>query len=204
MPLEEVAGTMNRLIQSGKIKAVGVSNFNLDQIKEFAKYIPINALQPPLNLFERAIEENGVFDYANTHQISVLAYRPLCGGILSGTINANTKFNDGDIRNFDPKLQEPHKTQYINAIMALNEFAKDKYNKNILSLAIRWLLDKRSNIIALYGARKPWQLDALSDIKDWQLTLEDFNIINSIINRHIINPIGLEWLIPPARIEYVE
>ncbi|MCC2624137.1 MAG: ral stress protein [Burkholderiales bacterium] len=202
VPLEETAQALQILLKQGKIRAVGVSNFSLAQIQEFTQYIKLSTTQPPYNLFERSVENNGIFSYSEKNQIVTLAYRALSGGILSGKIQQSTKFEGDDIRNFDPKYIEPRRSQYLAAVNQLNDYAKDKYNKNILSLAVRWILDRGKYTIAICGARKPAQLNFIDDIENWKLTPDDFEAIDRIVSACIKDPVGPEYMAPPARIEY--
>src|SRR5829696_3104956 len=83
VPIEETAAAMADLRRAGKIRAIGVSNFSPQQIEAFRKVAPVHTVQPPYNLFERAIE-NDVLPYCRDGNIVTLAYGPLCRGLLSG------------------------------------------------------------------------------------------------------------------------
>src|SRR5271156_2178663 len=105
-PIEETAGAMAELHKAGKIRAIGVSNFSPAQMDAFAAAAPLHAVQPPYNLFERAIEAV-VFPYARSHGLATLAYGALCRGLLSGRMRADTQFPTSDLRSKDPKFQQP-------------------------------------------------------------------------------------------------
>src|ERR1700719_2904391 len=102
MPIEETAGAMAELHKAGKIRAIGVSNFSPAQMDAFAAAAPLHAVQPPYNLFERAIEAD-VFPYARSHGLAMLAYGALCRGLLSGRMRPDTQFPASDLRSKDPK-----------------------------------------------------------------------------------------------------
>jgi len=111
-------------------------------------------VQPPYNLFERAAEDE-VIPYAGEHGIAVLAYGALCAGFSPETITAKTKVSKGDdLRRTDPKFQQPRLNQYLSAVTALDQFARKRYGKTVIALAVRWILD-RGNTVALWGARRP-------------------------------------------------
>ena len=90
-PIEETAGAMKDLLKAGKIRAIGLSNFSPAQMDAFRAVAPLHAVQPPYNLFERAIEAD-VFPYARDNGLAMLAYGSLCRGLLSGRMKADTRF----------------------------------------------------------------------------------------------------------------
>lgn len=196
-PIAETAQTMKKLYDQGKIRAVGVSNFSVEQIKEFTQYCPLHVSQPPYNLFERQIE-TALLPYSEKNNITTFAYGALCRGLLGGKINANTEFKGDDIRKVDPKFQAPRLQEYLNAVSALNKFAQENYGKNVLALAIRWVLDK-GNTIALWGARRPEQLDGIEEIFGWSLDKSAMDKIDQIIKENILDPVGPEFMAPPTR-----
>ena len=105
-PIEETAGAMAELHKAGKIRAIGVSNFSPAQMDAFAAVAPLHAVQPPYNLFERAIEAD-VLPYARSRGLAMLAYGSLCRGLLSGRMRPDTEFPASDLRSKDPKFQQP-------------------------------------------------------------------------------------------------
>ncbi len=195
VPLDEIAETMLSLLESGKIRAIGVSNFSHHQMMEFLKKAPLSTSQPPYNLFERDIEKD-VFLFTEEVGIVTLAYGSLCRGLLSGKIKADTAFSGDDLRKQDPKFQPPRIYQYLNAVAELKEFAKKKYNKSVLALAIRWVLDS-GKTIALWGARHPEQLKNIPDVMDWSLDADAMAKIDQIIKSNVLDPVGPEFMAPP-------
>ena len=103
VPIEETAAAMAELQRAGKIRFIGVSNFSPAQIEAFRKVAPVQTVQSPYNLFERAIEED-VLPYSRDKTIDTLAYGSLCRGLLSGRMTAQTKFDGDDLRKVDPKF----------------------------------------------------------------------------------------------------
>src|SRR6478736_6506284 len=103
-PLAETARTLEDLRREGKIRAIGVSNFSPAQMDAFRAVTPLDAVQPPYNLFEREIEAD-VLPYARRTALTVLSYGALCRGLLSGRMSATTKFEGDDLRKVDPKFQ---------------------------------------------------------------------------------------------------
>ena len=195
IPFEETANTLLSLLKSGKIRAIGVSNFSPKQMQEFQKFAPIHTSQPPYNLFERAVE-NEVLPYTEESGIVTLAYGSLCRGLLSGKMNASTTFTGDDLRKADPKFRPPLFQQYLAAVSALDEFAQSHYKKNVLALAVRWVLDK-GHTIALWGARHPSQLENINEVMGWSLNKSDMLQIDKIMSQHIKTALGTEFMAPP-------
>jgi aryl-alcohol dehydrogenase-like predicted oxidoreductase len=195
-PFEETAQALLSLIEGGKIHAIGVSNFSTTQMKEFLKLVSINTSQPPFNLFEREVEKE-VLPFTEKSHITTLAYGSLCRGLLSGKMNANTQFKGDDLRKNDLKFQQPLFQQYLDTVSALDDFAKSNYKKNVLALAVRWVLDK-GHTVALWGARHPSQLDNINDVMGWSLDTEAMGQIDNIIDKHMKTQVGPEFMAPPA------
>ncbi|MGE5196492.1 MAG: aldo/keto reductase, partial [Anaerolineae bacterium] len=80
----------------------------------------------------------------------------------------------------------------------LHQWAKHKYQRPILALSIRWVLDKEVSV-ALWGARKKEQLDELETVWGWTLKRQDFDEIDKIIQETILKPVGPEFMAPPAQ-----
>jgi aryl-alcohol dehydrogenase-like predicted oxidoreductase len=198
VPFEEQAALMEELRHAGKIRAIGVSNYTAEQMDAFLQTAPIHTVQPPYNLFERDAEK-GVLPYARDHKIGVLAYSPLCRGLLSGRMTAQTKFPADDVRLEDPKFQPPRFAQYVAAVNELNDFAQERFGRGVAALAVRWVLEQGDNIIALWGARKPEQLSGIDSAIGWRLDPGSILQMNAIVARHVLDPVGPDFLAPPER-----
>jgi aryl-alcohol dehydrogenase-like predicted oxidoreductase len=192
----ETATSLLELMNSGKIRAIGVSNFSPQQMQEFHKYAPIHTSQPPFNLFERAIE-NEILPFTEKAGIVTLAYGSLCRGLLSGKMNSSTTFSGDDLRKADPKFQQPLFQEYLDAVSALNDFAKSNYKKNVLAFAVRWILDK-GHTIALWGARHPTQLENINEVMGWSLDENAILQIDKLITQHVKTPVGPDFMAPSA------
>jgi aryl-alcohol dehydrogenase-like predicted oxidoreductase len=197
-PIDEVAAAMAQLHRAGKIRAIGVSNFSPAQMDEFRKVAPLHSAQPPYNLFERAMEQD-VLPYCREHEVAVLAYGPLCRGLLSGRMSEASRFTGDDLRRSDPKFQQPRFGQYLAAVEQLDRIAKDRFGKRVIHLAARWILDRNRMNIALWGARRPDQLAPVPDVLGWQIDGETMAEIDRILRDTIIDPVGPEFMAPPER-----
>jgi len=197
VPIEETAATLGQLLKEGKVRALGVSNFSPAQMEQFRKVAPLHSTQPPYNLFERAIEKD-VLPYAKRTGLTLLAYGALCRGLLSGKLSLDSKFEGDDLRRADPKFQAPRFRQYLTAVQALDRFARVRFGKNVLALAVRWILDQ-GETIALWGARRPEQLAAVEEVMGWSLDAASRAEIDLILLANVWDPVGPEFMAPVAR-----
>ena len=195
--IEETAETMQSLFEQGTIRAIGVSNFSVQQMERFRRIAPLHVLQPPFNLFERGIESD-ILPYCRENNIATFGYGALCRGLLSGRMRPDSKFEGDDLRRTDPKFQQPRFGQYLAAVERLDLFAQRRFGKRVIHLAIRWMLDQGITT-ALWGARNPTQLLPVDEVSGWQLDTSAWADINRILRETITDPIGPEFMAPPAR-----
>jgi len=198
VPIEDVAAELARMHRDGKIRAIGVSNFDPGQMAAFRAAAPLHTVQPPYNLFERGIDAD-VLPYAAGSGLTVLAYGALCRGLLSGRITTDTQFEGDDLRRADPKFADAWlRSRYLEAVRALDALARERYGRDVLSLAVRWVLD-RGPTVALWGARRPDQLDAVAGALGWTLDAQTMRDIDAILRRELETPVGPEFMAPPQR-----
>jgi len=197
-PFSETAETLSEFLKQGKIRAIGVSNYSIEQMNQFRTVAPIHTTQNPYNIFERESEE-AIIQYAEKEKIGLMAYSSLCRGLLSGKMTKDRQFKGDDLRKgMDPKFQQPHFSQYVDCANALNDWVKKKYQRPLIALAVRWVLDKQVHV-ALWGARKPDQLKEIDQIFGWKLTKEDFDEIDNIVKKIVKDPAGMQFMAPPER-----
>ena len=195
--IEETAEAMQTLFRQGKIRAIGVSNFSVSQMEQFRRVAPLHVLQPPYNLFERGVEAD-LLPYCRKNKIATFGYGALCRGLLSGRMRPNTVFAGDDLRRTDPKFREPRFAQYLNAVQRLDRLAKERFGKRVIALAVRWMLDQGVTT-ALWGARHPDQLQPVDEVTGWRLDAAAKTEIDRILQETIIDPVGPEFMAPPAR-----
>jgi aryl-alcohol dehydrogenase-like predicted oxidoreductase len=197
VPIEETAEAMRTLHEQGKIRAIGVSNFSVAQMERFREVAPLHVLQPPYNLFERAIEAD-ILPYCRANDIATLGYGALCRGLLSGRMQADTLFEDDDLRRRDPKFQPPRFAQYLTAVRKLDELAQAHFDRRVIQLAVRWMLDQGISV-ALWGGRHPDQLQAALGVAGWTLAAATRARIDQILSEAITDPVGPEFMAPLQR-----
>ncbi|MFP4387795.1 MAG: aldo/keto reductase [Desulfococcaceae bacterium] len=197
VPFEETGWMMNELVMDGKIRAVGVSNYSPEQMDAFRKKARLNACQPPYNIFEREIESD-VMPYCQKDKIALMTYGALCRGLLSGKMSRDREFVGDDLRRYDPKFQGARFGQYLAAADKIAELARERYDKDLLPFAVRWVLDRKVEI-ALWGGRRPDQMDPVSEVFDWSIDAEGMAEVDRILEETVTDPVGPEFMAPPSR-----
>jgi aryl-alcohol dehydrogenase-like predicted oxidoreductase len=196
----EVAALLASFQREGKVRALGVSNFSVAQMEEFRAVAPLASDQPPYNLFERQIDGE-ILPWCAANGVAVLTWSTLCRSLLAGRAHRGMKFDPKDIRNYDPKFQEPRFSQYMTAVERLAAFAREHYGKSVLELAARWVLDRPGVSVALWGARRPEQLDAVAGVMGWKLDASAMAEIDRIVEETVTDPVGPEYLSPRVRMD---
>ncbi len=199
VPIEETAAAMVDLQRAGKSRMIGVSNFSPAPVEAFRKVAPVQTVQSPYNLFERAIEDD-VLPYCRDRNIVTLGYGSLCRGLLSGRMTPQTQFAGDDPRKIDPKFRPPRFAQYLRAVERLDRFAQENYGRRVIHLALRWILDRQDSMIALWGARRPDQLAPITGLTGWHIDAPAMGEIDQILLETIVSAVGPEFMAPPFQL----
>lgn len=185
VPIEETMSALNQLKQQGKIRAIGVSNFNRAQLEEASQYGRIDSLQPPYSLFWRWVEHD-VMPYCVQNNISILAYSSLAQGLLTGKFERGHKFASEDNRAKNKLFQGENYDRAQQALDKLRPIAQ-RHQISLASLALAWLIAQpQTNAIA--GARNAKQAAANAEAADIQLSpeeLEEIDAISRIVTDHL-------------------
>ena len=158
VPRAETAGALDELVREGKIRHVGVSNFDVTEMAEFAQTRPVETLQPPYSLFRRDIEAD-VLPYTRTHDIGVLVYGPLAHGLLTGTMDDDTTFTPDDWRSTNPSFHGETFHDNLEKVRDLQRFASEELGTSVAPLAVAWTLANPAVQAAIVGARRPSHID---------------------------------------------
>jgi aryl-alcohol dehydrogenase-like predicted oxidoreductase len=157
-PFAETAAALAELIRAGKIRHVGVSNFDAAQMQEFSATLPVETLQPAYHLFRRDVEAS-VLPYTLAHDIGVLVYGPLAHGLLSGALTADTKFAPGDWRASSDVFHGEAFRRNLRVVEALQRFAELELGTTVSRLAAAWTLANPAVQVAIVGTRNPRHVD---------------------------------------------
>jgi aryl-alcohol dehydrogenase-like predicted oxidoreductase len=198
VPVAEVAGILAGFQREGKVRALGVSNFNATQMEEFRSVVELASNQPPYNIFERDIDRE-TLPWCAANGVGVLTYSSLCRSMLGGRVRSRMTFEPRDIRAVDPKFQQPRFGQYMTAVERLTVLARERFGKSVAQLAVRWVLDQPGISVALWGAKRPDQLDAVAGVMGWKLDTNTMAEIDRIVSESVTDPVGPEYLTPQVR-----
>ncbi len=182
-PISETMEAMELLIQQGKIRAVGVCNYNAEWMEEAEKTTFLASNQVPYSMVLRDIE-NDVVPYVQKNGNGILAYSPLQRGLLTGKINKDYKFQEGDHRPGTKYFQEPNLSRVNNFLDQLRPIA-DGYNASLAQLVIQWTLKQPGITAALVGARNEVQVKQNAASLDFKLKEEDFQNVNRLLEQLI-------------------
>src|SRR5262249_8502898 len=122
----------------------------------------------------------------------------LCRGLLSGRMRPDSKFEGDDLRRTDPKFQQPQFGEYLAAVPRLDQLARQRFHKRVIHLAVRWMLDQGITT-ALWGARHPGHLDPVDEGTGCPPAAPAKAEIDRILAATISDPVGPEFMAPPAR-----
>lgn len=175
-PFDESMEAFDKLIKEGKIKAAGVSNFNIKQMQQSEKKFKLSSNQIPYSMINRA-NDNDIIPYCIKNKTGILVYSPMQGGLLTGKITTDYKFSDGDNRassNFFKKENIEKTNNFLNKIKYIAEEKKITLGQ----LVINWTLQKEGITGVLVGARNPKQAEENAKSCDFMLSKEDIGIIN--------------------------
>ncbi|MGA2035433.1 MAG: aldo/keto reductase [Thermoguttaceae bacterium] len=179
VPLAESAGTLKRLCEEGKIRAVGASNLTLPQLEEFVAVCPLAAFQPPYNMLMRDIEAD-LLPWCRQRGIAVLVYWPLMKGLLAGKIGRDQVFGPDDSRRKYPMFQEPQRQKNLDLVERLSEIARGA-GHTVAELVINWTVHQPGVTAALCGAKRPEQIRETAGGSGWRLSDEQLAEIDRLL-----------------------
>ncbi|OON67723.1 aldo/keto reductase [Hymenobacter sp. CRA2] len=174
-PIHETMEAVQRLIEQGKVRAAGVSNYSAAQMEEAEQTLKLASNQVPYSMVRRDIEQD-VVPYCLQHHKAILAYSPLQLGLLTGKIKPGQDFGEGDLRTTH-RLFTPDNVTRVNAFLdKLRPLAEEK-NASLGQLVIRWTLAQPGITVALVGARNAQQAEQNARAIEVQLSTDDVNFI---------------------------
>jgi aryl-alcohol dehydrogenase-like predicted oxidoreductase len=166
-PVEESIRAVDDLIEAGKVRWAGVSNFDVPLLERAMSVRHVDSLQPKYNLFDRFIESD-ILPYCREHGIGVVAYSPLASGLLGGRYTAETTFDAGDWRASNPDFSGEGLRRNVERVERLKSIAA-RYGKTVAQLAIAWVLSTPGITSAIVGVRRPDHLTTAIPAAEWHL-----------------------------------
>jgi aryl-alcohol dehydrogenase-like predicted oxidoreductase len=183
--LEEGWSTMADLKREGKVRWIGVSNFNVQQLKRAQAIAPVTSLQPPYSLVHREIEDS-ILPYCLREGIGVVVYSPMASGLLTGAMTREraTKLPKDDWRKSHPDFTEPNLTRNLALVDRLREIAK-RHNRSVGEVAIAWALRHPAVTGAIVGARNAKQAEGVMRAGDLRLNDKEVNEIEEFFAENV-------------------
>jgi aryl-alcohol dehydrogenase-like predicted oxidoreductase len=182
--IEEAWTAIAKLLEQGKVRYAGVSNFNVTQLKRVQAIHPITSLQPPYNMLERGVEDE-VLEYCVANHIGIVVYSPMKAGLLTGKYTKERVANlpDGDWRRGSDEFKEPRLSVNLNLIKQLKPIA-ERNDISLGQLAIAWVLRRPEVTAAIVGARRPQQIEETIEAGDQMLSQQDIEQIQNLLEEH--------------------
>ncbi len=181
--IEEGWAAMMELKKSGKVREIGVSNFNVEQMKRIGEIHRVASLQPPYNMLNRSIEEE-ILPYCGREGIGVICYSPMGKGLLTGgfTQERARALDNNDHRSRDPKFASPQLEINLEFVDGLKPLATAS-DRPLAQLSIAWTLRKNELTSAIVGVRNPTQIQQTVAASDWELSAEQIEWIESALTK---------------------
>ena len=182
--IEEGWSTMAQLKQEGKVRAIGVSNFNVEQLRRAQKIAPIDSLQPPYSLIKPDVEKE-ILPFCQEQNIGVIAYSPMASGLLTGAMTKERVQNlpDDDWRKNAPEFTEPRLSRNLELANLLSDIGFP-YNRTTGEVAVAWVLRNPAVTGAIVGGRHQRQIEEL--IGAAEFLIDDLGIeqIDKFLSTH--------------------
>lgn len=190
VPLSETMGAMAKLLDEKVIRAVGVSRFDVPQLKEAGEYVKLDVGQYDLSIFKQDFTlifgepmrpTKPVMEYCLENNIGIMGYGAVAKGLLAGRFSGNETFPEGDwARHHSSWFQGKEFRDRVEAVQKMKPIAK-KYGKTLAQIAINWVLCQPGITTALVGARSPGQVKDNAGASGWKLESEDLEKIEEIM-----------------------
>lgn len=182
--IEEGWETMAKLKEEGKVRWIGVSNFNVNQLKRAQAIAPITSLQPPYSLISPEIEEE-ILPYCLEQNIGTIVYSPMKSGLLTGKMTREriATMPDDDFRKRTPHFQEPKLTHNLALVELLREIG-NRHGRTPGEVAIAWTLRHPAVTAAIVGLRSDKQLEGVIGAAEFRLSSEEISEIEKFQAQH--------------------
>lgn len=179
--IEEGWETLSRFKEQGKVRWIGVSNFNVEQMKRAQKIAPITSLQPPYSMLRRAIETE-ILPFTKAHGIGVINYSPMLSGMLSGKMTAEriAAFPPDDWRRRSAEFIEPRLSRNLRLVELLREIG-NAHNMSPGVVAVAWTLHNPAITAAIVGGRSAEQVEGIAPALEFRLAQDEYTRINDFL-----------------------
>ncbi|HZO81854.1 MAG TPA: aldo/keto reductase [Candidatus Binataceae bacterium] len=201
-PFDETMRALDDLVQQGKVRAIGLSNFKLEEIQACMRTRRVDVAQYCWNMFDRRMQKE-IFPYFHQHGVGVMAYGSLAYGMLTGTLTEEMAFEKSDWRSrrgqmanlnlFQHLFGPEHYLNNLRAVEELKAMAR-RYGKSLPQFALRWTLSNPLISTALVGCRNEREVDDNLGALGWSISEADMKEIDAIFARHRVVSMPEAWL----------
>jgi aryl-alcohol dehydrogenase-like predicted oxidoreductase len=182
--IEEGWEAMAELKDEGKVRHIGVSNFDVSQMERIGEIAPVETLQPPYNMLNRGVEEE-ILPYCGENDIGVIVYSPMRSGLLTGKMTPERVANlpSDDWRRNAQDFQEPRLSRNLELVELLDEIGAD-HGFSPGEVAIAWTLRQPAVTAAIVGGRRPDQVDGIIGAAELRLSEDELDRIESFLTQN--------------------
>lgn len=182
--IEEGWSTLAKLKDEGKVRYIGVSNFNVEQLRRAQAIAPITSLQPPYSLVKRDVDRE-ILPFCLENNIGVIVYAPMQSGLLTGKMSAErvATMPDDDWRKRDREFQEPRLSRNLELVELLRHIG-EQHGRSPGEVAIAWTLRLPSVTAAIVGGRNAQQVEGIIGAADFRLSEDEIGKIESFLKEN--------------------
>jgi aryl-alcohol dehydrogenase-like predicted oxidoreductase len=182
--IEEGWTTLSKLKDEGKVRYIGVSNFNVEQLKRIQKIAPVTSLQPPYSLVKPDVEKE-ILPFCKENNIGVIVYSPMQSGLLTGKMTSDRVANlpDDDWRKNSSEFQEPRLSRNLKLVEVLQHIGK-QHDRSPGEVAIAWTLNNPAVTAAIVGARNPKQVEGIIGAGEFRLNQQELDQIAAFLGEN--------------------
>jgi aryl-alcohol dehydrogenase-like predicted oxidoreductase len=201
-PFQETMGALEEVVRDGKVRAIGLSNFKLEEIEACRRAFRVDVVQYGWNMFDRRMQRE-ILPYCQEHGIGFMAYGSLCFGLLTGTFTEDMDFGSedwrsrqgkmGSIKMFENLFGAEAFPRNVRAVEELKAIAA-RYDKSLPQLALRWAISHPAISTALVGCRNVAEVDDNIGAVGWSISDADLAEIDAIFERHGIDTTPDYWI----------
>jgi aryl-alcohol dehydrogenase-like predicted oxidoreductase len=201
-PFEETMGALEEVVRDGKVRAVGLSNFKVEEIEACRRAFRVDVVQYGWNMFDRRMQRE-VLPYCEEHGIGFMAYGSLAFGLLTGTFTEDHDFGSedwrarqgkmGNIKMFEALFGADTFPRNVRAVDELKSIA-ERYDKSLPQLALRWAISHPAVSTALVGTRNIAEVEDNVGAIGWSISDADLAEIDGIFARHEIETVPDFWI----------
>jgi aryl-alcohol dehydrogenase-like predicted oxidoreductase len=186
--IEEGWSALAELKEQGMVRHIGVSNFDVEQLRRIQGIAPVETLQPPYSLVEREAEDE-LLPFAELERIGVIVYSPMGSGLLTGRMTRERveSMPDNDWRKHDPSFQEPELSRHLELVERLKEVA-DTHGTTPGAVAVAWTLCNPAVDGAIVGFRRPDQVDPILAGADVELGSVELSLLVGLDTEAVEGP----------------